>query len=130
MEPIFRSYPKFLNSSISKRKTESFCSCGRVHIGKSSRSVKIRILEHNSCLRSNLRTHSAITEHHHQIGNQMLFDKTSVVARCLQLHMLDMGIDRVVLTYGKFQPRCRLPPSRDLGDSNLAARDWYKSKSN
>lgn len=61
------------------------CSCGSAYIGETGDSVKIRHSKHNFCWRFGHPTQSEGAEHYHQTGNQILFDKISVVDRCPHL---------------------------------------------
>lgn len=58
------------------------CTCGSVYIGENGRSIKIRLNEHKSCLRSGLSTHSAFAEHYHQTKHKILIDKRFVATKC------------------------------------------------
>lgn len=70
-----------LNPLSSKGVYSIPCSCGAVYIGETGRSIKTRLCEHQRYLRTGLLAKSAIAEHQHETGHQILFDSTSVVAQ-------------------------------------------------
>ena len=57
------------------------CSCGAQYIGETGRSIKTRISEHRRCLQTGLLSHSAVAEHQHNTGHQILFDNSSLIAQ-------------------------------------------------
>ncbi|XP_076659914.1 uncharacterized protein LOC143363201 [Halictus rubicundus] len=56
------------------------CSCGKVYIGETGRSVSTRVKEHERCARLGY-FQSAVAEHQLTTGHTILFNKTTVLAR-------------------------------------------------
>lgn len=83
------STPKtILNPVLAKGIYRILCSCGSVYVGKTGRSVKIRLSIQNRYLSSGFLTHYTITELHHELG-QIVFDKTSVVPTFIHVSSID-----------------------------------------
>lgn len=56
------------------------CSCGKVYIGETGRTVNTRMKEHERDVRLKHVTQSALAEHNLETGHRILFDKTTTLA--------------------------------------------------
>lgn len=74
---LFTTNQEPVPSSLSKQTNTK--SRGAVYFGQTGHFDEFRFSEHK---RSGLPTDSSVSEHRHQTGHQILFDETSVVARC------------------------------------------------
>lgn len=57
------------------------CTCGKVYIGETRRTIKTRISEHERDTRLKHITQSALAEHKHDTGHNIKFAETEVISR-------------------------------------------------
>ncbi|CAK9820318.1 hypothetical protein ANTPLA_LOCUS10552 [Anthophora plagiata] len=70
-------YPRLASSGVYKIP----CTCGKVYIGETGRSVTTRLKEHERCTRLDY-IQSAVAEHQLTTGHKICFEKTKVIAKC------------------------------------------------
>ncbi|CAK9810876.1 hypothetical protein ANTPLA_LOCUS6713 [Anthophora plagiata] len=70
-------YPRLASSGVYKIP----CTCGKVYIGETGRSVTTRLKEHERCTRLGY-IQSAVAEHQLTTGHKICFEKTKVIAKC------------------------------------------------
>ena len=62
------------------------CSCGKVYIGETGRSIKARLKEHNADIHHGRIKQSAITEHSHASKHHICLEDLKVLAKILHYY--------------------------------------------
>ena len=57
------------------------CSCGKVYIGETGRSLKARLKEHSADIIHGRINRSALAEHSHNTSHQVCIEKYSLISR-------------------------------------------------